>query len=94
MRRSALVIAPLLLIALIPFSSRAQTGCVQKAGPVGAPFVDCSGNGVFNIVPPGNNGLVNTLDFIHQEAGTGAIPAHQITVKVLRISSLVRTAWS
>ena len=78
-RRVSLLAAPLLLTALIPFSApaRAARVCVQKAGPVGAPFVDCTGGTVFNIVPPGNNGLVNPLDFIQQEAGTGAIPAHQ-----------------
>jgi acyl-homoserine lactone acylase PvdQ len=80
MRRPvALLAAPLLLTALIPFSApaRASGACVQKAGPVGAPFVDCTDGTVFNIVPPGNNGLVNPLDFIQQEAGTGAIPPHQ-----------------
>src|SRR5258708_16741372 len=77
-RRAPIVLAPLLLLALIPISSRAAGGqCVTKAGPIGAPVVDCSGGNVFNIVPPGNNGLVNLTDFIQQEAGTGAIPAHQ-----------------
>src|SRR6266851_9437861 len=77
-RRMALLVAPILLVALIPLTSRASAGqCVEKAGPVGAPFVDCSGGGVFNIVPPGNNGLVNLTDFLQQEAGTSAIPAHQ-----------------
>jgi acyl-homoserine lactone acylase PvdQ len=77
-RRAPIVLAPLLLLALIPISSRAAGGqCVTKAGPVGAPFVDCSGGNVFNIIPPGNNGLVNLPDFLQQEAGTGAIPAHQ-----------------
>ncbi|MGZ4190162.1 MAG: penicillin acylase family protein [Actinomycetota bacterium] len=77
-RRVAFFATSLLLLALIPFSSRASSGgCVEKAGPVGAPFVDCSGDGVFNILPPGNDGLVNVADFAQQEAGTGGIPAHQ-----------------
>ena len=77
-RRIAAFVASAILIAVIPFgSSAAARDCVTTTDPVGNPLTDCSGGNVFNIVPPGSNGLVNIFDFVQQEAGTGAIPAHQ-----------------
>jgi acyl-homoserine lactone acylase PvdQ len=42
--------------------SAAPPGCVQKQGPVGAAFIDCTGGQVFNIVPPGQNFGAHKLD--------------------------------
>jgi acyl-homoserine lactone acylase PvdQ len=51
-----------LMVSLLALYSPAATlanddrpDCVQKQGPVGAAFVDCSGGQVFNIIPPGQN---------------------------------------
>jgi acyl-homoserine lactone acylase PvdQ len=49
--------------------------CVTKQGPVGNPFVDCSGGQVFNIVPPGETGTYSAEDYAKAKAGQG-FPAH------------------
>jgi acyl-homoserine lactone acylase PvdQ len=53
----------------------AAGGCVQRTGPVGASFADCSGGQAFNIVPPGSAGLYNAVDLATAQAGLG-FPAH------------------
>jgi acyl-homoserine lactone acylase PvdQ len=52
------------------------TGCLQKAGPVGDPFTDCSGGQVFNIVPPGQNGTYNLADFGKAQLVPPQYPPH------------------
>ena len=70
-----------IVAAVVPGSraattARADTGsCTTKQGPVGAPFQDCSFGNTLNIVPPGETGLYNAVDFANFEA-TGARPAH------------------
>jgi len=77
-RRIPVLAAAILILAFVPVVARARVGdCITKQGPIGAAFVDCGAGTTYNIVPPGSNGLVNTLDFLQQEAGTGATPAHQ-----------------
>jgi hypothetical protein len=49
--------------------------CVTKQGPVGDPFLDCSGGQVFNIVPPGQTGTYSSADLAAAELGQG-FPAH------------------
>jgi len=49
--------------------------CVTKQGPVGNPFVDCSGAQLFNIVPPGQTGTYDLPDFAKAKLGEG-FPAH------------------
>ena len=48
--------------------------CVTKQGPVGNPFVDCSGGQLFNIVPPGQTGTYDLTDFAKAKAGQGFPP--------------------
>jgi len=69
-------LASVLLAAglLAPAHRSALAGCLVEAPPVGAPFVDCSGGQVFNIVPPGENGTYNMADFLRAEAGQGFPP--------------------
>jgi len=52
-----------------------QGHCVTKQGPVGNPFVDCSGGQLFNIVPPGQAGTYDLEDFAKAKLGQG-FPAH------------------
>ena len=69
-------LASVLLAAglLAPAHRSALAGCLVEAPPVGAPFVDCSGGQVFNIVPPGENGTYNMADFLRAQAGQGFPP--------------------
>ncbi|MHB8512255.1 MAG: penicillin acylase family protein [Actinomycetota bacterium] len=88
MRRTIIAVVTLGLFAGLLAGSPAGAGatganCVTKYPPLdrhgkpfGPTFIDCSGGHVFNIIPPGSDGLVNTVDFAKQEAGLG-IPAHQ-----------------
>jgi acyl-homoserine lactone acylase PvdQ len=50
--------------------------CAQKQGPVGDPFPDCSSGQVFNVLPAGEDGLVNTTDFATSQVN-GSAPANQ-----------------
>src|SRR5213593_1869243 len=69
-------LASVLLAAglLAPAHRSALAGCLVEAPPVGAPFVDCSGGQVFNIVPPGQAGTYNMADFLRAQAGQGFPP--------------------
>ena len=49
--------------------------CVTKQGPVGNPFVDCSGGQLFNIAPPGQTGTYDRKDFLEAQLSHG-FPAH------------------
>jgi acyl-homoserine lactone acylase PvdQ len=55
-------------------SASTTSQCVTKQGPVGNPFVDCSGGQVFNIVPPGETGTYSTEDYAKAKAGQGFPP--------------------
>src|SRR5262245_65656066 len=57
-----------------PAVGDASAACLSEAGPVGAPFLDCSGGQVFNLVPPGQAGTYNIADFLAAEAGQGFPP--------------------
>ena len=93
MRRVAMLMSPVLLLSLVAGLSGAgaTSVCVTKHGPVGGAFTDCSGGSVYNIVPPGSDGLVNTIEFLQQEAGLGGVPAHQQDQRAL-YADLVRKA--
>jgi acyl-homoserine lactone acylase PvdQ len=67
------------LAAQPAFADNGSNQCVTKQGPVGNPFVDCSGGQIFNIVPPGQTGTYNREDFLgaHLPPPAGPkFPAH------------------
>jgi acyl-homoserine lactone acylase PvdQ len=59
----------------LALGAEASGPCTTKQGPVGDPFVDCSGGQVFNIVPPGQTGTYSATDLAAAELGQG-FPAH------------------
>jgi acyl-homoserine lactone acylase PvdQ len=65
----------LVVLALGAQPALGDNGCVTKQGPVGNPFVDCSGGQIFNIVPPGQTGTYDAKDFAEAKAGKG-VPPH------------------
>jgi acyl-homoserine lactone acylase PvdQ len=66
-------------------------GCVTKQGPIGDPFVDCAAGQVFNILPPGSNGLVFPGQFVKQQAGQPVTVNHQSDQRAL-YADLVKRA--
>ena len=47
------------LLGLVSPVSALAAACQTVTGPAGGPYADCGGGQVYNILPPGENGLVN-----------------------------------
>ncbi|TMC11610.1 MAG: penicillin acylase family protein, partial [Chloroflexi bacterium] len=47
------------MLGLVSPVSALAAGCQTVTGPAGGPYADCGGGQVYNILPPGENGLVN-----------------------------------
>jgi hypothetical protein len=72
-RRGAIAAAFALLSspALVLPVAAAHTGCQTLTGPAGGSYSDCGGGQVYNILPPGEAGLVNAAD-----AASGQLEPH------------------
>jgi acyl-homoserine lactone acylase PvdQ len=77
----------------LPFSgpaTQADTSCASVQNPVGGSFADCSLGQVFNVLPAGENGLVNAADFAALETSKTVPPNEQDQLPLYR--DLVKVA--
>ncbi len=74
------------MMAIAPTPASATSGCLRVKPPVGPEFFDCSGGQVFNVLAPGENGLVTLPELL-----SGQQPPHSQDQRAM-YSDLLRVA--
>jgi acyl-homoserine lactone acylase PvdQ len=81
----ATALALLLSPAFAP-PAGASSGCLTLTGPAGAPYQDCGGGQVYNILPPGEAGLVNGAQFATHQLDAHAADQRSMYADLLQVA--------
>src|SRR5437763_6223699 len=70
----------------------AASGCQTLTGPAGGPYQDCGGGQVYNVLPPGEAGLVNGVQFASHQMDPHAADQRSMYADLLQVAPNLQPA--